>query len=136
MYAKKARRVYRKRPARKLARKSKPMVGLAVKKYVKRAIHANVENKRSSFTTFQSFGSFANSTTLYARPLTPASSGSLSIQQGTGQGERIANRVRVMRAMFRYTINPLPYDIGSNAFPTPTEIIMIFGFLEYLTNKC
>jgi len=131
MYVKKARRVYRKRAPRQLRRKiSKPRVGLAVKKYVKRAIHANVENKKASYTTFQSFGSFANSSTLYARPLTPATSGSLSIQQGLGQGDRIANKIKIMRAMFRYVINPLPYDIGSNAFPTPTEVMIIFGFTK------
>lgn len=107
----------------------KKSVSLAVKSYVKRAIHTNVENKKAVYNASFTFGSISNSATLYARPLTPATT-FLTINQGLGQGDRIGNKCRTMRAMFRYTLFPLPYDLGVNPQPTPVEVMIIFGYVK------
>lgn len=108
---------------------SKKSVSLAVKKYVKRSIHANVENKRALSEGSFSVGSIASSTTLNARPLTPAS-GFINIVQGIGQGDRIGNKCKTLKAMFRYTLNALPYDLTNNPLPTPSEVMIIFGYVK------
>jgi len=116
-------RVYRKKTI------MKKTVPLSVKKYVKRAIHVNTENKRAITQGSYTVGSITNSATLYARPITPAV-GFLTINQGTGQGDRIGNKCRTIKAMFRYTLFPLPYDAGVNPQPTPAEVMIIFGFVK------
>jgi len=121
-------RVYRKRApkrAKKLYRKS--TVGLAVKSYVKRAIHANIENKRQSYNQIYAVGSYANSNTLYARPITPYT-GYMVINQGLGQADRTGNRLKVVKAMLRYVAFPLSYDPGANPTPIPQEFQIILGY--------
>lgn len=125
-------RNYRKRVVRKSRRvvsRRKSSVGVAVKKYVKRAIHANVENKRALYNASFSVGNIGNSSTLYARPLTPAA-GFLTINSGTGQGDKIGNRCKTMKAMLRYTLFPLGYDAVSNPLPIPQEVLIIIGYAK------
>jgi len=127
----------RKKSLKKYSKKRKStkkcVVSSCVKKYVNKALHKNIENKAQSYTTGYSIGSYANSNSLYARPITPGA-GFLSIVQGTGQGDRIGNKVKVMKAMFRYVINANPYDASSNSIPIPMEVQMIFGFVKQLPN--
>jgi len=125
-------RNYKRRPVRKVAKKryaKRSTVGLAVKKYVKRAIHANVENKRAIYNASFAVGNIGNSGILYARPLTPAST-YMTINLGTGQGDRIGNKCKVMKAMLRYTLFPLGYDLTSNPLPVPQEVMIIIGHLK------
>lgn len=124
-------RAFKKR-APKRAKKyvRKPKVGVAVKKYVKQAIHANVENKRAITDNGFAVGSIANSATLYARPITPWGAPYLNIVQGLGQGDRIGNKCKTLKAMMRYTLSPLSYDLTTNPLPTPTEFMIIIGFVK------
>lgn len=116
------------RRKRAMPRKSST-VNLNVKKYVKRQIHANIENKKAISEGSFSVGSIASTTTMNARPLTPAA-GYLSIVQGLGQGDRIANRCRTMKVMFRYTLSALPYDLTNNPLPVPCEVQILFGYVK------
>lgn len=107
----------------------KCVISPCVKQYVKKAIHQNVENKQASFTQSFSFGSVVNDPNLYTRPLTPGV-GLLTIPQGTGQGDRIGNKIRVMKAMLRFTLNANPYDLNANPLPTPAEVCIWIGYLK------
>jgi len=131
MYVKKARRVYRKRNARPLKRnvRKSSSVSLAVKKYVKSTVHSQVENKRAVYNASFAVGCITNSSILYARPLTPAAT-YLTISQGLGQGDRIGNKCRTMKAVLRYTLFPLPYDLTSNPLPVPAEVQIIIGYCK------
>lgn len=122
-------RVLRKKRVLKKRVYKKKSVSLAVKKYVKRSIHANVENKRALVQASFAVGSVNNSSSMYARPLQPYG-GFLTINQGTGAGDRIGNKCRTLKAMFRYTLYPLPYDAVSNPIPIPQEVMIIFGFVK------
>lgn len=132
MVAKK--RMYRKRGARG-ARKMKPsmktpVVSKAVKKYVKQTIHKNIENKCIQYSQAYGFGGNpVTYPTLSFRRLTPGAT-SYTIQQGLGQGDRIANKIRVVKAIFRYILLPISYDLILNPNPKPQEIQLFFCNLK------
>lgn len=54
-------------------------------------------------------------------------SGYNTITQGTGQGQRIGNRVRTVKAVLRGIMTPLPYSVTVNVAPCPMEIRFIIG---------
>lgn len=127
-------RNYRKRvtkaPVKRAGGRKSSFVSAPVKKYIKRAIHANVENKRAFSNQSYAVGNINNSSTLYVRPLTPNSGGLLTIDQGTGQGNRIGNKCKTLKAMLRYTLFSLPYDAVSNPLPVPSEVMIVMGFVK------
>lgn len=49
---------------------------------------------------------------------------SMPIAQGTGQGQRIGNKIRTKRCWMRGTFTPLPYHNINNPAPTPIQIKM------------
>lgn len=56
------------------------------------------------------------------------SSGSLNIQQGTGNGQRVGNRLHVKSLTFKGTLSPYPYDALSNPTPKPMQVNMWFFY--------
>jgi len=127
-------RNYRKRVAKRPTRKSAvgrkgSSVSVAVKKYVKSTIARDIENKRASTDNSFAVGSIANSGILYARPITPAI-GFMNIGQGVGQGDRTGNMIKTRRAIFRYVLFPVPYDLTVNPNPAPVEVMIIFGYVK------
>lgn len=121
----------KKRPLRrkvvKRARKPRQAtVSLAVKKYVKRAIHVDQENKVKTIYYSHSFGSSANNPSLYSYPMTPYT-GYISITQGVGQSERCGNEIKIRKVMLNYVLTPNGYNVDSNAFPAPVHVDMFLG---------
>jgi len=110
--------------------KTKGKVSETVKSYVKQAIHANVENKRVSYQLGFPVGSYQNSTTMQVKSLTPGAGAAISLLQGTGQGDRIGNKVRVIKAMLRYTAAVTAYDVIFNPIPQPMEFMIIIGYVK------
>ena len=116
----------KRRQYRRKGGKKKCVVSTCVKKYVKQAIHRNVENKCIQYS--QSFGFGGNNATyptLSFRRLTPGAL-SYSISQGLGQADRIANKIRVMKATFRYILLPISYDLILNPTPKPQHVQLMF----------
>lgn len=110
-------------------RRRRTYVPKNIKQYVKKSLHAQIENKM-----VQHFGQFRVGNTLYdpnlhTQSLTP-SAGSYQILNGTGQANKIGNRIRVRKAVLRYIINPLPYDLVFNQSPRPMEIQIMLGHLK------
>lgn len=106
---------------------------LAIKRYVKRVIHSQIENK--SFTTEQSETMSAPSNALGFQAanivqLTPsnATNSLYTIIQGTGQGARVGNVINCRKAVFRAIFYPQSYNVTSNPTPKPLDIcIWIFS---------
>lgn len=57
-------------------------------------------------------------------PLTPntTSNKGIDILQGTGEGNRVGNSIRVSKAVFRFYLSARGYDASSNATPRPSVV--------------
>lgn len=129
-----ARRNYRKKRTVKSVRKSsrrpavKRGVTAAVKKYVKRTIHTNIENKCGYYTQTQSISSYVNSVnSLGAFPLTPFAN-NLQLLQGDGQAARTGNQVRTRKLVLSYVLYPALYNVTTNPYPVPQNIKIWIGY--------
>lgn len=106
-----------------------------VKKIVKRAIAVNIENKTNQFNDSLNVSQSSSSSTgssfiddsIFC--LSPGNSGNgVFIQQGTGQGERIGNRIKIKRAMLNINFTPTPYNADVNPLPSPQFVRMVFFY--------
>lgn len=118
----------KKRSIRKKTYK-KPMVSLAVKKYVKRTMAVATENKEVNWNNLLNFGNIQNNSTMYAYPMLPYT-GFGTIGQGITQGTRIGNEIKIRKVMLKYVLTSRGYDVGSNPFPSPTVVQMFLGRLR------
>lgn len=107
----------RKKATRRKNKSSK--VSKTVKKYVKAAIHSNIENKvytsYGANTAIQSASTGGAPTSLYLCP---------QLGQGTSQGQRIGNVVKVVGGSVRGFVNILPYSSTTNPLSTPIYVRM------------
>lgn len=131
-YYKKKSLVKRRKTVRKV-RVARRSVTPAVKKYVKRTIHSLAENKvvnwtyngdllpynapASSWLGFNLFPLYPNSTTL-------------TINQGTGEGQRVGNSISVRKAYLKFVVYPSEYNVSTNPTPIPQDIRMMIGFVK------
>lgn len=127
----KKRRNYRRKSApKKSARKSKVRgVSTAVKKYVNRTIHANIENKEVQVQVGDQFGNVVNDPTLNVRPLTPYP-GYIQISQNVGQNGRTGNMVKVRRVTLKYVLYMNKYNPETNNTLAPLEIQLFLGYVR------
>lgn len=103
-----------------VARKGKRGVTRAVKSYVKRLIHKNIENKIViDNAANQGITTATVGQAVYYIPLVP------SIGQGPAGNGRIGNEVRVRKAWIKGYVNLLPYNITTN----PTLPLRVRMFL-------
>ena len=107
-------------------------VSATVKRYVKRAIHSTLENKRFTIETADTLAASSNATNFQAGniwQLTPSSATNswYTIAQGTGEGSRVGNEINLRSAHFRYVMYPLAYNVTSNPTPKPLDV-MLFIF--------
>lgn len=121
-------RKYKKSYTRKA---SKGSVGLTktVKRYVKSAIHRQLENKKFTIEVSDTMSAPSNSVNFQAGnivQLTPsnATNSTYTIIQGTGQGARVGNVIQLRKAVFRYVMYPLQYNVTSNPTPKPLLVNM------------
>lgn len=122
------RMVKAKRPY-KTKSKGTTSVTKAVRTYVKKTIHSQIENKTIQYSRNLAIGNVLNSTSLYAQALTPHSS-SYTIAQGLGQANRIGNVIRVIKATLNYILYPISYDAVANPTPRPCEVMLVFGNIK------
>lgn len=115
--------VYKKRISKK------PKVSLAVRTFVKRTIHKTIENKCIQVNGGNSFGNVLESPDFNAYPMLPLS-GFWNIPQGVTQGTRIGNQIKTRKCFLNYIIRPTPYDVTVNAFPYPSEVQLMLGYVK------
>lgn len=72
----------------------------------------------SATGVLNSYTSTGWSATTALQALTPYS-GYVSIAQGTGQGDRIGNRIEIKRAKIKILFSPTPYNVTTNPAPYP-----------------
>jgi len=108
------------------AARTKGGVSSAVKQYVKKALHTNVENKSQTINYAGSFGNAVANGSLYSYPMTPYT-GYMTISQGITQNQRIGNEIKIRKAVLRYILRPNPYNVDSNPFPAPTQVDLFLG---------
>lgn len=111
---------------KKLAKKtvvSKKDVTNIVKKTINRA----AEKKQTDYEPGVNSMFNATNASYTIHPLTPYT-GQMVIAQGTGQGQRIGNKIRVNKALLRLVMYPRTYNATTNNAPIPQNIIVfIFG---------
>lgn len=127
-YSKK--KIVKKVSKRPVGRKAyaKPSVSL-VKKMIKREIARDVETKQ--FNQYDlgtniypiNHASFVDSIT----PVAPSSEGVI-IFQGTGQGDRIGNKIKIKKVVLKGTMHPLPYNATTNAAVVPVQVKFWFFY--------
>jgi len=100
--------------------------GKGLKSVVAKAIHRIEEKKESNIYSLNTNLPPVNNAgwTASSIRLSPGTGG-FSIPQGTGQGTRIGNKIRVSKAWVKGVIHPLPYDAGTNPNPLPQEVRML-----------
>lgn len=129
-YSKGAKRTMRRYGKKRTNRKkSAPKVSRNIRKYVKKEIHKNIENKIVSINQTLAFGNVTESPDLNLYPVLPYS-GYTTIPQGVTQGGRVGNRCRVMKVLLRYVLHPIAYDAIVNPNPVPTEVQMFLVRLK------
>lgn len=90
----------------------------SVKRYVKKELHRNLENKE--ITTYSSNGilTCVNNTTPNGNILIT------SVTQGTTNGTRTGNNIRIVSGIIRGRVNLLPYNAVTNPLSTPILVKM------------
>lgn len=96
---------------------------------IKRAIAKNVENKQVTYlgTGMDIMASNNSSFDLNIIPCYP-SAGFLVIPQGTGQGNRIGNRIKIKNLSIKGVVFPLQYNAVTNPTPAPVHIKFWFFY--------
>lgn len=117
MYGKK---FYRRRPRKYLRRrkttgKRRTTVSSRIRRYVKKELHRNLENKERC--------NYAVNSQIISSDVT-TSTFPLIIQttQGTGEENRIGNQFKIVKGQIRFCVNYLPYDATTNPSPMPVWV--------------
>lgn len=106
-------RVYKKKPSKKTSFSSR----------VLKVVSKVAENKRVSVTasTYIYSGSAAVQINLVPNAST------MLIAQGTGQGDRIGNKIKTKKVVMKYILYPIGYNATTNAAPCPAEVRAFIG---------
>lgn len=126
---KKPRKVVRRaKPRARVGRKTRGVTP-AVKKYVKKIMAADQENKLINTNASDDFGSITNSSTMNVYPILPYV-GYSSLSQGILSNNRIGNEVKIRKVMLKYVLRPNPYDVTTNPVPIPQVIDLYLGYVK------
>ena len=100
-------------------RTGKAKVSKTVKRYVKKQISANIENKCFVYyganTNINTAGASLDCANLYLLPL---------LSQGTGQANRIGNQIKIKKAVVKGYVNIIPYNATTNPLTAPVMVKM------------
>lgn len=136
----------RKNTVRKQIRRAKKA---PLRRMIRAEIHKQVENKTVQCDPRLAGGGISSTyvtpgaptmTALDARiiPLLPGHTNTASaiqpyvIPQGTGQGERVGNKITTRKLMFKGVITSEPYNVTTNPTPYPVYVKMVFFYNKEL----
>lgn len=108
----------------------------AVRVVANKVLHENVENKTQYFQVFNNLYGSAGGLFLTNNfwPLSPWS-GVLGINQGTGQGDRVGNKIKIMKSILKLVFLPLQWHSTTNPNPIPMNMnVFIFKTKPGSTN--
>lgn len=124
-----AKRFFGKRKGRKILRVAyKTKNAVFTKRLMKRMVSNSIETKTSTFQFATGFGGLP--TNINTWPLSPYS-GYQTISQGVGEADRIGNVIKLKRAVFKYTMYPLPYNASTNQSPQPQHVRIWFYSVKF-----
>lgn len=105
----------------------KPRVSAGIKKYVKAAIHREIEDKNSLLVqNVVTVSPYSQNTNMVSATCLPT----INMSQGVGQSGRIGNTVRTRRLTFSFILYPNPYDILLNSVPKPQDVLIFLGKIK------
>jgi len=113
----------RRKTMKKVAKKDKV---LATKAYVKRIIDSRIEDKSQNFDNVIDFAGYFLNTSLDAVYVGPDTS-SYVIAQGTGQGDRLGNVIKVKKCILKYYLTSIQQSDSLNPIPTPQLVRVWIG---------
>lgn len=113
----------RRKSMKKASKKDK---ALATKAFVKRIIDSRIEDKTQSFDDVINFAGYFLNTDLNARYIGPDTS-SYIIAQGSGQGDRVGNVIRVKKVLLKYYLIMIPQSDALNPQPQPQLVRVWIG---------
>jgi len=133
---------YKKCPFRKYAKKTAPVrrrrlvQGKNLKKTIQKEISKSVENKTFQYlgTSYDILPSTSPGFDANIIPCYPAPS-YLSIAQGTGQGNRIGNSIKIKDLSVKGVVFPRPYNATTNPSPSPVQIKFWFFYDKTAPNS-
>lgn len=103
------------RYTRRKSMSKRSVVSPSIKRYVKKTVHGNLENKeKMNYVANTSLVNGDTSSTTY--PML------MNIIQGTGSADRSGNQTRIVKGIFKGCINLLPYSLNTNPNPQPTWV--------------
>lgn len=121
-YTKKSSKVRKTSSKRKYIRK--PKVSTTIKRYVKKVIHSNIENKtEQTLSANNVISSYANNNNLFVVSMIPYG----NIAQGVGQGDRIGNLITTVSCYLNFTIRTANYSATYNPVPVPQTVYVFLG---------
>lgn len=115
---------------RRTTKKSVPKVSKVVRKYVKKEIAKQAENKVINIEQAREFGSYLDSNTMNAFPLTPYITLFPSPTLGVNSNQRIGNECRTRRVTLNYVLRPTPYNATFNPLPVPVHVQFYLGYVK------
>lgn len=126
------RKVYRKRssaPYKKRSYRKRSYKPGSLKRMVKKIVASNIENKTDQFFSPNS-NIYVSTSSSFVSSIIPCSpyGGILDIQQGTGQGQRVGNQIKIKNLTLKGTISPAEYNATTNIVPQPIQVILWFFY--------
>lgn len=121
---------YASKPSSSKARVSKKTEESKLRRMAKEMMNRQIETKAQRYSTNQLDMANAVNTGAWGNNvgwLSPNSSGTWSIDQGTTEASRIGNKIKPAKVMFNFHINPNDYDATANAVPVP-QIVDLYIF--------
>lgn len=122
-------RVVRRRPRYSAGRKGKSK--RAFKARVKRVVRRMAENKKVTLPfvvrplCLSSNGQSLSDNVLTCSP-SSGTQNAFTVNQGTGNGARIGNRVTTRKCVLKYQMNASPFDATTNMIPRPVHVRVLF----------
>lgn len=106
-------------------------------KFIKRVVARTEEVKHGSDTNIIGLSAYTNTTNLpnMIIPVTPYAVSGISISQGTGQTDRIGNKIRTKSSWLRGCIYPRVYNATTNPQPQPQEVRVWFFSAKNTNNQ-
>ena len=120
----------KKRTVNAVTRRRGPYWKASVKKIVQDTMSRTVEKKNVQFNPASMSMHYINSSnwpTNNVLRLTPGS-GSSTLLQGTGQGQRIGCKVDVKKLMFNFVLGSRGYDVANNPTPEANYVRMVLFY--------
>ena len=110
-----------KKPKRAFKKKAGKKMTFAKK--VMKVVSKQAEHKKVSVTASSYF--YMSSGVVQINLVPNAST--MLIAQGTGQGDRIGNKIKTKRVVMKYILYPTGYNASTNPTPTPADVRIFIG---------